>query len=154
MFQVRLAIPAILVAAAGCDPARTTSQGVLLEVISSASGQPVAGVRVSLKYDYERNIPVTEQEPEAERQTYEWFSSTTDVNGQANVGVVWTVLDDTRCGNPPPWRDWVSGVFYLVQVEDDQVHELFHLRMDPGASAEGQVFTLRVLTIQEPRYID
>lgn len=154
MSKVTLAIPALLVVATGCDPVRTTSQGVLLQVTSSTSGQPVAGVPISLKYDYERSVPVAEQRPEPERPTYEWFSSTTDVNGQADVGVEWTVLDRTIWGKPPSWRDWVSGCSYLVKVAGDQDHEVLSLVMRPGASTKGRVFTVRTLAVEASRYIE
>ena len=36
---------------AGCDPVRTTLKPVRLEVVDSASGQPVVGAQVSLAFD-------------------------------------------------------------------------------------------------------
>lgn len=153
MSKARSGILTVLcVVAAGCDPVRTTMQDVLFKVTRPTSGEPVAGARVSVRYDYERDVPPAEQRPESERPTYEWFSGTTDQNGQANVGVVWTVLDRTIWGKPPSWRDWVSGRFYLVKVAGEQMREVLSLVMKPGASAEGQAFAVRVADIQAPRY--
>ncbi len=138
----------------GCDPVRTTSQNVLLEVFNSNSGQPLSGVQVSLKYDYERNVPPAQRDPdEIEHSTYKWFSNVTDQHGQAGVDVQWTAIDRTIGPKPPSWRDWVTGKAYLIRLEKDQQHEESSLVIRTGASVHGDLFTVNVLEIQRPYYV-
>jgi hypothetical protein len=137
----------------GCDRVRTTLQPVLLKVTDSASGTPIAGTRISVKWNYEQNVPIAEQKPEEERPTYKWFFGTTDPKGQVEVGVKWTMLDDTLGSTPPSWRDQVTGATYLISVEKDATREEHSVVMRPGAFIHGEAFTVQVLQIQPPRYI-
>jgi len=144
----------IAILMSGCgDPVRTTLQPVLLEVTESISGQPVADAKVSLKYDCDHYISETDEWSEWKRTTYKWFSGTTDVDGEAEVGVVWTVLDRTIGPTPPPWRDDVTGKVYLVRVKTDQVQEEHSLAMHPSALIRGKRFTVHVLRIRQPQYV-
>jgi len=138
---------------AGCDPVRTTVQPVLLRVTASDVGSLVKNADVALKFDYDRNIPPTEQLPETQRPTYPWFSATTGEDGRAEILVKWTMLDRSLRSNPPVWRDQVTGKSYLVRVSRDQTHEAKSLSMNPGASVRGDVFTVHVIEIQKPRYV-
>lgn len=138
---------------AGCDPVRTTMQPVLLRVTALDAGNVVKNADVSLKFDYGGNIPPTQQLAEAQRPTYPWFSATTGEDGTAEVPVKWTMLDRSVGSNPPAWRDQVTGKSYLVRVSKNQTHEVKNLIMNTGASVRGDVFTVQVIGIQEPRYV-
>jgi hypothetical protein len=141
--------------AEGCigDPVRTTAQAVHLHVATSATGDPVDNARVSLKWDYDGNVPPGERRPEAERPTYEWFSSTTGEAGETIIPVSWTMLDRSLGQQPPAWRDQVAGEAYLVRVEKNQVEEVHSLVIKPGAQVKGRTFTVRVVGVGEPRYV-
>lgn len=139
--------------AAGCDRVQTTLQPVLLKVTDSAPGTPIAGTRTAVKWNYEQNVPIAKQRPEAERPTNQWFSGTTAPKGQVEVGVKWTMLDDTLGSTPPSWRDQVTGATYLTSVEKDAIREEHSVIMRPGAFVRGKAFTVQVLQIQPPRYI-
>ncbi|MDM8008592.1 MAG: hypothetical protein QUV05_20835 [Phycisphaerae bacterium] len=108
---------------------------------------------VALKFDYDRNIPPTEQLPETQRPTYPWFSATTGEDGRAEILVKWTMLDRSLGSNPPAWRDQLTGKSYLVRVSKNQTHEVERLTMNTGASVRGDVFAVQVIEIQKPRYI-
>ena len=139
---------------AGCgDPVRTTLQPVFLRVTNTISGEPVADVQVSLRWDYEHNVPIERQRPEDQRPTYDWFSGKTDPRGQAEVDVKSTMLDRTWGPTPPSWRDEVTGAAHLVSVKKDLIHEEHSLVMRPGASVKGEAFTVHVLQIQQPHYV-
>jgi len=140
--------------AGGCgDPVRTTVQPVLLKVTKTLSGEPMADVQVAVKYDYEHNVPTAEQRPEAERPTYKWFSTKTNVSGQAELEIAWTMLDRTWGPTPPPWRDQVTEIAYLIRLKKDQLYEEYSLVMRSGESVRGEVFTVQVLEIRQPRYV-
>ena len=47
----------------------------------------------------------------------------------------------------------MSGKAYLVLARKDQVHEEFSLVMQPGASIQGESFTVSIIDIEEPRYV-
>src|SRR4051794_3016147 len=101
--------------AIGCylgDPVRTTSQPVRLQVVDSASGNPVAYASVSLKLD--------DQTPRPQRDEVEveapWSHGVTDKEGQAEIEVEYTALDRSRGSKPPAERDWVTGQRYFVRV--------------------------------------
>lgn len=138
---------------AGCDPVRTTLQPVHLKVTNSISGEPVQDVQVSLKWDYELNVPIAKQRPKAQRPTDSWFSGKTDVNGEADVGIKWTALDTTWGSTPPASRDWVTGQVYRVRAWRDDALEEHSLRVRPGESVRGKAFTVHVQEIQRPRYV-
>ena len=141
------------VLAVGCDPVRTTRQPILLKVTDSASGEPVADTDVSLKYDFDHYVPKPDEWNEWKRATYRWFSGKTNVSGQAEVGIAWTMLDSTWGPTPPSWRDQVTGIVYLIRLKKDQAHEEHSLIMWPGISVHGETFTVHVLEIGPPRYV-
>jgi len=100
-----LGIACVVIASfvAGCnDPVRTTVHLVRFVVTSAISAQPVTDAEVSLRYDYDRNVPPGESRPQAERPDYERFSGKTDARGQADIPVQWTVLDRSLGPTPPP----------------------------------------------------
>lgn len=138
----------------GCDPDRATMQSVVLRVTDSRSGRPVMAANVSLKYDYDRNVPASEQEPETHRPTYLWFSALTGKDGQAEIAVRWIMLDRTLGSRPPAWRDQVTGRYYLVQVKRDRAEEAQSLRINNGAAVQGELFAIQVAEIRKPRYLE
>jgi hypothetical protein len=77
----------------GCgDPFRTTFQTIVFECRSSASGQPAAGVRVSMWYDYQAN---NSRLPNMSTGHFigARFSASTDANGRATVCIRSTAID-------------------------------------------------------------
>ena len=155
--------------AAGCDPVRKTSQVVHLQVSTSDSGEVVPGAEVLLKYDFERAeplLPATGREPEwydreASHQfeceqwaQFPWSIGTTDNNGRADVNLEYVRIDHTPriIFKPPSWRD-ESEKPYLIKVAKEQIQEEFSLVMQPGASVQGESFTVSILDIEEPRYV-
>lgn len=146
-----------LLLAAGCYPVKTTSQPVHLRIVSSTSGEPVAGVQVRLRYDYDRDMPEWRQWPVYVREKMHrddrWYFDITDKDGQVGIGIEYMAMDRTIGSKPPAWRDRVSGNPYLVVVRRNQLYEEFSLLMQPGISAQGEFFAVSVLQIQEPRYV-
>lgn len=152
---------------AGCDPVRTTLQPVRLRVVDSASGQPVPGAQVSLKYDFETAEPLSEETGDTRFSAEEWhqdkrkfwdefpwFSGVTDKNGQATINAEYTGIDRTWGSKPPSWADRVTGKPFLVKVEAGAVpEEELTVPMKRGASVKGKVYTVTVIDIQEPRYV-
>jgi hypothetical protein len=124
-----------------------------MTVMNSTSGEPISNVDVSLKYDFDYYVPKPDEWNEWKRATYKWYSSTTNVGGEATVDIIETGLDRTIGPTPPSWLDDVTGTSYLISVKKDQVREEHRLIMRPGASVRGEVFTVHVLEIQRPRYI-
>jgi hypothetical protein len=143
-----------LLVATGCgDRVRTTVQPIFLRVVDSESDRPVPNVQVCVKYDYEGNVPPAERDPEPQRAAYTWFCDTANADGEATVRVKWTMLDRSLGSRPPPGRSLVGRAF-LARLESGQLHEEHSVVMRPGASARGDHFVLRVVQIQDPRYID
>ncbi len=149
----------------GCDPVRTTLQPIRLKVVDSASGKPVAGAQVLLKYDFETAQPLpneTDQPAEEwhkhKREIWEqqsWIRGITDKDGQTDIAVKYTVIDRSRGSNPPAWRDWVTDKPFLIRVKESQSpEEESSLLMKPGESMKGKSYTVTVIEIQEPRYVE
>jgi len=66
-----------------------------------------------------------------------------------------TMLDRSSESEPPPERDEVTGLPYLVRVQKDQTpEEQASLMMKPGETVKSKSFTLTVIEIQEPRYVE
>ena len=124
------------------DPVRTTLQRVEIEITDVVSGQPVGGAEVSLKWDNDATEPPG-------RHLWAWFSSVTDDQGTAEIGVKYTVLDRTKWSKPPSSRDWVSGNRHFVHVRKDREAEEVDLAMQPGATVQGERFTARVVERSE-----
>jgi hypothetical protein len=126
---------------------------VLLEVMGTVTQVPVANADVSLRYDYEGNVPAAQRLPEDQRPNDPWFSEFTDKRGKTTIDVKWTMLDRTIGPVPPAWRDQVTGVKYLVRIEKGDIREIHSLAIKPGATVRGDAFTVRVLGIEPPRYV-
>lgn len=162
-----------LLVALGCgDPVRTTVQLVRLRLVDSTSNEPIVGVRLMLKVDFEADeSPDDEQLPrdEWERRKFiwdqaPWFHGVTDEDGKADIVVEYTVLDRSWGKKVPAWRDWVNGKPYIVRVKRGQVPDVLTkfgespedratVVMEPGEFAKARTVTVSVLEIQEPRYV-
>ena len=113
----------------------------------------MADVQISLKWDFDHYVPITNKWNEWKRATEPCFFGRTNADGQADVGAKYTVLDSTWGPTPPSWRDRVTGQVYLVRVEKDKTLEEHSLIMRPGESVRGKAFTVHVVEIQRPRYV-
>ncbi len=157
----------------GCDPVRTTSQLVRLRVVNSGPGQPLAGAQVSLKYDFDTAEPASKKTFEAyshetdvapeewhkyKRKAWEqqpWFRGVTNKDGEAHVEVKHTEIDRSRGAKPPARRDKVTRRPYLVKVKAGEMPEQeMTVLMRPGESVKGKSFTVTVIEIQQPRYVE
>jgi hypothetical protein len=149
----------------GCDPVRTTSQTVGLRVVESASGNPVAGANVRLKYDFERAEPVSRERLTPPKDWHEerrkfwdqfpWSPGVTDKDGRAEIATRRTAIDRTWGSKPPASGDTITGVPYLVRVKAyDLPEEELSVLMKPGESVKGKSFALTVIEIQQPRYVE
>lgn len=145
-------LTSVLVSGCG-DPVRTTAQPVRVEVTSSLSGQPLADAQVSLRYDYDRNVPPGEALSEAERPGYQWFWGTTNARGQTDIPVKWTMLDRSLGCTPPAWRDQVTNKVYLVRVIKDGESEQTSLVIRVGATTASGTFRICVIDVRPPRYV-
>ena len=63
-------------------------------------------------------------------------------------------IDQTLGKNPPSWRDWVSGQPYRLKIKKGQWLEDFDLILRPGEHVRGKHFTITVIQIQKPIYIN
>lgn len=152
--------------AVGCgDPVRTTSQPIRLRVSESVSGKPVAYADVSLKVDFDAAYPISEEtrsppelwhrEARAVWKQQPWTKSSTNNEGLAEMEYESTVLDWTTGSEPPPERDKVTGLPYLIRVQKDKISaQELSVLMKPGQSANGKSFTVTVIDVQAPRYIE
>jgi hypothetical protein len=149
----------------GCgDPVRTTRQTLSVRVVESASRDPIAGLNVQIKKDYEHSdalAPEVRRFPK-EHQDYlrewwrslPWSSCVTDKYGQAEAAIVRTALDRTRGAKPPPSRDTITGEPYLVKVNAArEPDEVLSVLMKPGEVVRGKQYTVTVVDIREPVYI-
>jgi len=120
-------------------------------VVDSASGKPVAYASVSLKLDLLTPRP---QRDEVDVDD-PWSHGVTNKDGQAEIEVEITALDRSRGSKPPAERDGVTGQPYFVRVEKDQTpREELSVLMKPGVSVKGKSFTVTVIHIQQPRYVE
>jgi hypothetical protein len=151
-------ILALCLLTAGCDPTRTTSQTIRLRVLDSASGKPLAGARVWMKWDYrdyERSEPQRRDQIRENWRQFPWSSSPTDSAGGANIHIKYTAIDGTRGPMPPPSRDWITDKPYVVRVRHGNVpDEILSLVVTPGQSVQGKSFTVVIDSIDNPFYCD
>ncbi len=151
--------------AVGCDPVRTTQQSVRLQVVDSTSDTPVAGVQLQLKYDFNRAEPLSKEtlEPrealhKGKREFWEafpWSCGVSGRDGQVQISIEYTSLDRTSGCKPPASRDMISGKPYQVKVKAGEVpEEELSVVMKHGASVKTKFYTVTVLEIQEPQYVE
>ena len=133
----------------GClgDPVRRTSQSVQLEVCWSETGQHVANAGIGMVYNFWFTEP-----QRSSNWNEEIYPGVTDEHGQAAIDLRYTCLDRTWACEPPPWRDRVDHP-YLIGIDACQAREILSLVLRTGASAQGELFTVNVLGIGEPRYL-
>jgi hypothetical protein len=148
--------------AVGCDPVRSTVQLVRLQLIDSATKQPVVSAQLLLLQHFLEH-PLSETQLTSEEWRHyqrlwdqaRWFRGVTDEDGKAYIIVEYTALDRSRESRPPADRDWVTGKPFIVRVVNGQKpEERMSLVMEPGESAQKGTVTVTVLKIQGPWYVD
>jgi hypothetical protein len=151
-------------AAFGCDPVRTTVQSVRLKVLDAKSGQPIVGVKVETKFDFDHGEPLSAEtlEPKGEWhehkrkfwETLPWFSGFTDNKGEVEIQTQETRLDRTWGSTPPPERDVLLGKPYLIKIAREQeATEDVSVAMNPDATGKTKSYSVEVLDVQKPRYV-
>jgi hypothetical protein len=134
-------------------------------VADSESGNPAAFVDVSLKVDFDTAFPLSQETLQPPKEWHQhkrefwksqpWFHGATKKDGATEIEVESTALDRTRGDKPPPERDEVTGQPYLIKVRKDQKpEEELSVPMKPGQSVKGKLFTVTVIEVQQPRYIE
>jgi hypothetical protein len=160
-----LSLATIAIACLGCDPVRTASQPITVQIVDSSTGNNLSDAQVRIKLDFDRAHPLSEetQTPAEEwhkhrREFWEqspWYSGTTGANGEARIVVENTSLDRTRGAEPPPMRDVITGEPYLIRVvPNGGREETLSVVMQQGAHADGKQYTVRVIDIGKPSYTD
>jgi len=133
-------------------------------VTDSASGNPLAGTTVQIKYDFDRGeaeLEKTTHVPDWKREearkfweTWKWSSGITHHDGHAEIASDVTALDRTRGSTPPPNRDDVTGKPYFVKVQKGRgPEEVLSVRMNSGEVANGKVYSIVVIKVDNPQYI-
>jgi hypothetical protein len=148
--------------AAGCgDPTRTTRQTVVLRVVDSATGKPIVGATVRIRYEHDIRVAASadpRRPPDPARTEREFWerlpSCITDGNGRADAVTELTMIDATSGPKLPHTSDAITGYPYLVKVNAVEVpEEILKVLMKPGEVVKGPLFTVTVIEIQEPVYI-
>lgn len=128
---------ALLICFVGCDPVRTVSQTVQLQILDAESHSPVSDVVISLKENFEPKAVADEDHSEDwerhQREFWEqlpWHAATSDSNGIATVEIAHTAIDRSRGKEPPPERDIVSGQTYLVKIGDATMKDRLEINKD------------------------
>jgi hypothetical protein len=147
----------------GCDPVRTTSHSVVLTVMDD-HGLPVPDVKVSIKESWESwqswepgGVAESQKAFFQERWGSDfvpWLKGVSDASGSAAIQTEITALDGTRGDEPPPNRDVVSNREYIIKLEGQNVQEEMRVVMKPGTSVKGKSYTVTIIDIQKPRYVD
>jgi hypothetical protein len=163
--EVVLLCGACIVLASGCDPVRTASQTLRLQVVDSASGEPVIGIRVQVKQDFElfqtddAQLQKSDEWEQHQREFWEglpWHFAITDEDGIADIDIIETALDRSRGDEPPASRNMLFGRTYLVVMGDDNEHadEALRLKIEEDARLTEGNITLTVLDVAEPKYVE
>jgi hypothetical protein len=146
----------------GCDPVRTITHHVTVEV-ADEQGLPVPNVDVAIKESWESWQTWGGEMNEADKGYYRgqwasdfvpWRKGVTDAEGKAAIVIEITALDRTTGKEPPPKRDVVSNREYLVKARGRNLEEELRLVMKPGASVKGKVYAVSVVDIEKPRYCE
>ena len=152
--------------AVGCDPVRSMQQAVTVKVIASASREPVANAQVSLRFDFAtanqtkpREVNLTPDEWRDHVKTvsdnFPWFDAVTNTEGCCTLAVTWTGIDRTSGPMPPKDSDSVTGKPYLIRVKTTKSQiDACTVVMRRGPIVTKEPYTIIVIDIQEPRYID
>jgi hypothetical protein len=146
------------------DPVRTTRQILRLRVVDSASGDPVVGVNVEVKQDYEHSEGASRELQRRSKQgqgylrewwaELPWFSCVTDNDGRAEAAIVTTALDRTWGSRPPASRDTITAEPYFVRLNaSHEPQETLRLLMRTNEVVKGKRFAVTVIEIEQPVYI-
>lgn len=155
----------ILVAAGilvGCDPVRTTSQNLTV-IVESRQGVRVPGVKVRIKESWDSwsswDSGQTKREgwesfyrAQWESDVVPWYEGVTNIEGVAVLKPVVTALDGTTGTEPATRLDIVSGREYIVVLEAQDKEDELVVVMNPGEAVSGKRYTLRIVTIEQPKY--
>ena len=77
----------------------------------------------------------------------------TDARGIAVIELQVTALDAQRGNEPPASRDWLSGREYIIRLQNGETQET-RLVLKRGASAKTRGYTVTVVDVTKPRYVD
>jgi hypothetical protein len=84
-----------------------------------------------------------------------WVHGVTDKEGQADIDLTNTCIDRTSGAKPPPDRDIVTGKPYLLKMKARKSSEKqFPVLMKCGVVVKEESYTIIVIDIQDPRYIE
>jgi hypothetical protein len=151
-----------IVSLSGCDPVRTIRHNVRMAVLGEQR-LPVGDVKVSMKESWESwqtwggGIKADEEAYYRQRWASDfvpWLAGVTDAQGGAVIPIEITALDRTRGNEPPANRDTVSNREYIIRLQGQKAEDELRLVMKPGASAKGKSFTVTVVEIERPRYVE
>mgnify|MGYP006991946985 FL=1 len=143
----------------GCDRVRTTSQRITIAV-NDGRGLPVPDAKVRIKESWESWRP--RRFKEAGKDYYlerwqsdyvPWIEGLANAEGKVVLETVMTALDNTRGSEPPADCDWFSNREYIVKLQTKDTEEELTIVMIPGAISKGQRYTVRIETIEKPRYV-
>ena len=148
-----------IVSLSGCDPVRTIRHNVTMAVVDE-QGLPAPDVKVSMKESWESwGGGVKEADKAYYRQEWEsdlvpWLKGVTNTQGKALITITITAIDRTRGNEPPANRDTVSNCEYIIKLQGQNVQDQMRVVMKPGASVKGKFYTVTVIDIQKPRYVE
>jgi hypothetical protein len=157
-----LVLASAIVSISGCDPVRTITHSVTVAVVDE-KGVPAPNVNINMKESWESwqtwGRGFDETEKAHYRQNWEsdivpWRKGATNTQGRAVVVIEDTALDRTRGKEPPTNRDMVSNREYIIKLQGQNVQDEVRLVMKPVASVKGKFYTLTVINIEKPRYIE
>jgi len=163
--KVRSIILAIgIVSLSGCDrdPVRTIAHNLTVAVVDE-QGSPVPDVDVTMKESWESWQSWGSRVEEADKAYYRqlwasdfvpWLKGVINAQGNAVITIRITALDRTRGNQPPAERDTVSDREYIIKLQRQNVQDELRLVMKPGASVKGKSYTVTVIDIQKPRYVE
>jgi len=132
-------------------------------VVLDQQGLPAHDVKVSMKESWESwqswGGRVKKDDNAYLRSVWEsefvpWLESVTDAQGKAVIKIRITALDGTRGKEPPADRDTVSNREYIIKLQGRNVQDETCVVMKPGASVKGKFYTVAVIDIQKPRYVE
>ena len=127
---------ALLASQTGCDPVRTTSQTVRIEILDAENGTPISGLQVRLKSGFGL-----------------WFSASTNSQGLAEISVESTMIDRSRSATPS--RNLIHGItpFDFELVASDGDAELCSMIIEAGSSKICNDYKIVIKSIDAAVYI-
>ena len=147
----RCVTTATLAFGVGCDGINYGMQMVSIRVTDASSLRPVPNADVACA-TMKRPGPMTNQSL-SERQYLDRLRTghgTTDAHGRAQLNVdTFTIHAGPFAGSG--LRDEVTDVAYLFGIESVLGSEIFALPVSPGTTHDGQLYSLHVESVSEPR---